>query len=598
MNTLLLKTRRLCAAALAAFMLIGALPQPAQAQGAEPNLGPDVQASDPMQIQPAGPEPEWAPTIDPQMLAVIEQFLASEPPTPLTQLSAFQLRNAVLPAGAVLELLAKTGPPAQQPQTDVAHRVLDVGPEDGLLVRTYTPLDAGEEPLPVIVYYHGGGWVIADLDTYEASAEALAAKTGAVVVSVAYRQAPEHEYPTAHEDAFAAYQWVTENADSLGGDPERIATAGESAGGNLAVAVALMAEERGAPMPAHVLAVYPVADGDVQSESYDEYANAVPLNRPLMEWFFDRYTPRWQQNERPLIALVDAEYTGDFPSTTIINAEIDPLRAEGEALAQRLEEAGVDVEQQTFGGVTHEFFGMAALLEQAAEAQDLAARRLQSAFGSGAMSDTGMADTTAAMQMTRDGEMEMADDEETEMPPDTATAPPDTSMMESEMADPDTSMDADATTMASDAASVGAATPSDTTMQGAGGSARLMTAEDAELGTYLTDAEGRALYLFKADSAGTSACYDACAEAWPPLFTQGEPQAGSGVEANMLGTLEREDGQMQVTYGGHPLYYFARDAGPGQTQGQDVMGFGAEWYLVSPGGEEVHGEEMEEDGER
>jgi acetyl esterase/lipase len=128
-----------------------------------------------------------------------------------------------------------------------------------------------------------------------------------VVVSVAYRLAPEHPFPTAHEDAFAAYRWVTENAAALGGDPGRIATAGESAGGNLAVAVALMAKQRDVPLPVHVLSVYPIADGDVQSSSYAEFAQALPLDRPLMEWFFDRYAPGWRTEEPELIALVDAD---------------------------------------------------------------------------------------------------------------------------------------------------------------------------------------------------------------------------------------------------------------------------------------------------
>ena len=368
--------------ALAALVLALGVPQQAAAQEADSatqaKTGPDVQATDPLEVQPTGPAPDWAPDIDPQMHAVIEQFLASEPPTPLTQLTAFQFRNAVLPAEAVAALLAKTGLPAMEPKVDVAHRLLPVGPDEGLLVRTYTPLE-GEGPFPVVVYYHGGGWVIADLDTYEPSAQALAAKTGAVVVSVAYRQAPEHEFPTAHEDAFAAYQWVVENADSLGGDPERIATAGESAGGNLAVAVALMAKERDVRLPDHVLSVYPVADADLDSPTYEEYANAVPLNRPLMRWFFDRYTPDWEDGADPLVSLVDADLSG-LPPTTIINAEIDPLRYEGERLAALMEEAGVPVEQRVYNRVTHEFFGMAAVLEQAVEAQDYAASRLKEAF--------------------------------------------------------------------------------------------------------------------------------------------------------------------------------------------------------------------------
>ena len=336
------------------------------------------QPMDPMNIQPEGPAPDWAPDIDPQMLAVIEQ-LGSYGAPPFPELSAFQVRNAKLPAEAVLALLMQTGLPPQEPQVDIGHRLLPVGPEEGILVRTYTPRE-GEGPFPVIVYYHGGGWVIADLDTYEPGAAALAAKTGAVVVSVAYRQAPEHVFPTAHEDSFAAYQWVVENTAELNGDPNRIATAGESAGGNLAVAVALMARDAGVALPVHIVSVYPIADGDVQSPSYDEYANALPLNRPFMEWFFNRYTPDWQSETYPLVSLTSADLS-NLPPTTIINAEIDPLQAEGGELADALEAAGVeDVVREVYSGVTHEFFGMAAVLEQAVNAQDLAASRLMQAF--------------------------------------------------------------------------------------------------------------------------------------------------------------------------------------------------------------------------
>lgn len=341
-------------------------------------LGPRVQTTVPMEVRPSGPKPDWAPTIDPQMHAVIEQFTATEPPTPATKLTAFQFRNVVLPAEAAAAVLKKAGIPPQQPDTDISHRVLPVGPEEGILVRLYTPLSA-EKPAPVIVYYHGGGWVIADLDTYEPSARALAARTGAIVVSVAYRQAPEHRFPTAHEDAFAAYKWVTENAEEIGGDPDRIATAGESAGGNLAVAVPLMAKQRGVELPVHILSVYPIADGDVQSPTYDEYAKAKPLNRPLMAWFFDYYFPAWQSQSEELITLVEADL-GGLPPTTIINAEIDPLRFEGGELAEKMEDAGIDVVREVYPGVTHEFFGMADLLEQAVNAQELAAKRLKEAF--------------------------------------------------------------------------------------------------------------------------------------------------------------------------------------------------------------------------
>ncbi len=340
--------------------------------------GPEVTGTDPMQVTPSGPAPDWAPDIDPQMQAVIEQLMSYEAPD-FVKLTAFQVRNAPLPAAAVADLMKKTGMPAAAPKLDISHRLLPVGSDEGTLVRIYKPLDAGDAPLPVIVYYHGGGWVIADLDTYEPSAIAMAEQTGAVVVSVAYRQAPEHPFPAAHEDSFAAYQWVVENTDSLGGDPARIATVGESAGGNLAVAVALMAKERGVALPVHIVSVYPIADGDTDSESYDTYAKAVPLNKPLMAWFFDYYYPQWKSQDDPLISLISADLSG-LPETTIINAEIDPLQTEGGELEAALKKAGVKVERKLYLGVTHEFFGMAAVLDQAVEAQKFAASRLTEAF--------------------------------------------------------------------------------------------------------------------------------------------------------------------------------------------------------------------------
>ena len=342
-------------------------------------VGPTVAATSPMDIQPAGPAPSWAPDIDPQMLAVIERLGAYEQP-PFTEMTPFQVRNGKLPAEAVASLLMRTGLPPSEPAVDIGHRVLPVGPEGGVLVRTYTPLDAGPGPLPVVVYFHGGGWVIADLDTYEPSARALAAKAGAVVVSVAYRQAPDVVYPAFHEDSYAAYDWVTENAAEMGGDPSRIATAGESAGGNLAVAVALMARERGGRVPDAVVSVYPIADGDVESESYREHADAVPLSRGFMEWFFNYATPDWRTQSYEYVDLTSRDYAG-FPPTTILNAEIDPLLSDGEELAERMEAAGVDVVREVYPGVTHEFFGMAAVLEQAVAAQGVAVDRLKEAFG-------------------------------------------------------------------------------------------------------------------------------------------------------------------------------------------------------------------------
>lgn len=328
-------------------------------------------------IEPETPKPDWAPGIDDQMWAVVEQFISYEVPA-LPGLTAEQARELPIFRAAANDILRKYDITPEPAKVKISHKVIPNDTDQGLLVRIYTPSEKSG-PFPVIVYYHGGGWVIANLDTYESSAAALAEKTGAIVMSVAYRQAPEHQFPAAHNDALAAYQWARDSAMTIEGDPEEVATAGESAGGNLAVAVGLMAKEAGIALPEHILSVYPIADGDVESPTYDEYANALFLNRPLMVWFFDLYYPEWKSQDNPLISLVDADLSG-LPPTTIINAEIDPLRAEGEELANQLEAAGVAVTRKVYDDVTHEFFGLDALLEQAEHAQNFAAHELRAAF--------------------------------------------------------------------------------------------------------------------------------------------------------------------------------------------------------------------------
>ncbi len=338
----------------------------------------DSEITNPMNVTTDAPKPSWAPGIDDQMWAIVDE-LKSFGNVPLPQLTGFQARMQKTPTAAVIGLMKAAGHPPLPDPVAINHRKIPVGPSQGLLVRTYTPKGASG-PLPVVVYFHGGGWVIADLDTYEAGAVALATQTGAVVVSVAYRLAPENPYPAAHDDAFAAYQWVTQNAASIGGDPNRVALAGESAGGNLAVATAIRAREQNVAMPSAIVSVYPIADGDVQSASYDRYADALPLGRGGMEWFFSNYAPDWRSRTYDYVDLLEHDLSG-LPPTTIINAQIDPLEAEGGDLAQALEAAGVDVERRLYNGVTHEFFGMGAILEQAVAAQAFAADRLKEAFG-------------------------------------------------------------------------------------------------------------------------------------------------------------------------------------------------------------------------
>ena len=249
-------------------------------------------------------------------------------------------------------------------------------------VRIYTPEGAGSGPMPVIVYYHGGGWVIADLDTYESSAMALAKKANAIVVSVEYRHAPENKFPAAHEDSFAAYKWVLANVNGFGGDPAKVAVAGESAGGNLAANVAIMARDGKVQMPVHMLLVYPVAGSDMTTPSYIANQNAMPLSKGAMGWFFDKTLAKPGDAKNPMLNLTTMADLKGLPPATVINAEIDPLFSDGQMLAEKLKAAGVKTTHLTYKGVTHEFFGLDAVVADAKTAQDAAARDLKTAFGS------------------------------------------------------------------------------------------------------------------------------------------------------------------------------------------------------------------------
>ncbi|WP_375434365.1 alpha/beta hydrolase [uncultured Hymenobacter sp.] len=334
-------------------------------------------------IQPIGPPPAYAPNIDPQMLAVIEQFTSYNTP-PLPTLSPRQARMAPSITDAVQDLLKKNNRPAPAANVTVTQRLLPGGitPQsapDGLLVRVYTP-NGLTGPLPVVVYYHGGGWVIGSLDVYEPSAKALAENTGAIVVSVDYRLSPEAKFPAAHEDAYAAYKWVKENAASIGGNPAKVAVAGESAGGNMATGVCLLAKERSYALPIHQLLVYPVANNDLNTASYNQYAAAMPLNRPGIQYFTANYFRTMADGDDRLLSLVDVADLRGLPAATIIAAEIDPLQTEGKQLADKFTQVGVANLYMIYPGTTHEFFGTYAVVPKALEAQQLAANRLKEAF--------------------------------------------------------------------------------------------------------------------------------------------------------------------------------------------------------------------------
>lgn len=296
---------------------------------------------------------------------------------PIEALTAVDARKQPSPADAVMALLKKNGKSTMPEAVGaVVDRTIPT-PGGALPIRIYTPTGTGA--FPVILYFHGGGFVIATNDTYDASVRALTNASKAIVVSVEYRKAPEHKFPAAHDDALEAWKWVVANASSLRGDPAHIAIAGESAGGNLAVATAVSARKLGLPMPVAILAVYPITQTDTTTASYVENAMAKPLNRAMMAWFLDKYmrTPADAQDPRLNLLLADVK---GLPPTTIITAQLDPLRADGEMLAARLKAAGVPVEVRNFNGVAHEFFGQGAIVKASREAVAYAAGSLRNSL--------------------------------------------------------------------------------------------------------------------------------------------------------------------------------------------------------------------------
>ena len=327
-----------------------------------------------MAVKPSGPKPAWGPDLHPEMQTVIDQLTAMSGPTPLNKLPVPQARKAPSATDATMAVMQKFNIPTPPATADTMSRVL----MPGVKVRIYTPKGA-TGTLPVIVYYHGGGWVIANLDTYDPSVRALVEQTGAIVVSVAYRQAPENKFPTAHNDSFAAYQWTLKNAASFKGDPARVAVAGESAGGNLACAVSMMARDKKVALPKHQLLVYPIAGYDLNTPSYQANTQTKPLNKDLMAWFFQHYLRAPADGKSPLIDLVHANLKG-LPPTTLITDQYDPLMSEGKMLADNLQKAGVAVKYQNYDGVTHEFFGMSAVVPEAKQAQAMASGELKNAL--------------------------------------------------------------------------------------------------------------------------------------------------------------------------------------------------------------------------
>lgn len=288
--------------------------------------------------------------LDPQVREMLAQ-MAGQLPNELKPVA--QTRAEMDRGGAVIG-----GPP--EPVARVEDRRFP-GPGGEIPVRIYWP--EGDGPLPALVYLHGGGWVLGSIVSTDSPCRTIANRGGCVVISVDYRLAPEHRFPAAAEDTYAAVRRVAENAAALGVDPARIAVGGSSAGGNLAAVASLMARDRGGPPIAYQVLIYPVTDYVFDTPSYHENAEGYMLTRNTMIWYWANYLGDEADGRHPYASPARAESLAGLPPALVITAEYDPLRDEGEAYARRLEEAGVPVTLRRYEGMIHGVLSRAGVLE-------------------------------------------------------------------------------------------------------------------------------------------------------------------------------------------------------------------------------------------
>jgi acetyl esterase len=305
--------------------------------------------------------------LDPEVQAVLAAMEAQGGP-PLESLDP---PTARLYAGEALK--AVSGEPEQVARVDDHHVP---GPGGSIPVRIYTPEASGARP--GVVYFHGGGWVIGNIESHDGVCRMLARRSGAVVVSVDYRLAPEHKFPAAVDDCHSATVWVAENAAKLGIDPGRIAVAGDSAGGTLATVIARRCRDHGGPALALQVLVYPVMNmQSFDTGSHREFADGYYLTGPLMEWFRKLYLGQPSDGAHIDTSPLFTPNLQGLPPALVITAECDVLRDEGEAYVKRLEEAGVRVARTQYKGMIHPFFSMPGVLTQARNAIDQVAAALR-----------------------------------------------------------------------------------------------------------------------------------------------------------------------------------------------------------------------------
>ncbi len=281
------------------------------------------------------------------------------------------------PEEARAQMAAMAQEVEKPPVKEVSDRHIS-GQGGEFLVRIYTPETTG--PAPGFVYYHGGGWVLGDVEYSDLACRIVANDVGCVVVSVDYRLAPEHKFPAPLNDCYTALEWVVANAKELGIDPSRIAIGGDSAGGNLAAAVAIRARDENGPKLAHQLLIYPVTDHNFETASYSANGEGLLLTRDAMRWFWGHYLTSESEGKNPLASPLQVPNAAGLAPATVITAEYDPLRDEGEAYGRKLQEAGVPVTLRRWDGQIHGFFHMSAALDDGRDAVNFAAEQLKQAF--------------------------------------------------------------------------------------------------------------------------------------------------------------------------------------------------------------------------
>lgn len=306
--------------------------------------------------------------VDPQVQALLDAVATLNLPA----------WNTLTPDEVRAQVEAGRVPIPPEPVARVEDRTIP-GPAGEIPVRIYAP--EADALLPALVYFHGGGFVIGNIESHDNVCRRLANDGQCAVISVDYRLAPEHHFPAAADDAYAATAWVAGHAAEIGVDGARVAVGGDSAGGNLAAVAALMARDRGGPTIVFQLLVYPVTDFDFGTDSYRNHADGYFLTADSMRWFWGHYLARLEDGRGPYASPLEADDLSGLPPALVITAEYDCLIDEGEAYASRLRGAGVPVTYSVYDGMVHGFWTMAPFVSRADDALAEAAAALRAAFG-------------------------------------------------------------------------------------------------------------------------------------------------------------------------------------------------------------------------